>query len=132
MKKLVMVAALMVSTSAFAETTVLSCVVPNDAGAPAVSLEMVVGDDVSIDFVTLNVTSKAGGFTVFNQMDKGSVAEMLKVGEIGMLVLGENFGQVDGVIKDAGIFQAAKRPDGMFEGVMIVKGDVYPLLCEAK
>lgn len=132
MKKFALIAALLTSTSAFAEKTVLSCVVPNQAGAPVVSMEMVLGDDVSIDFVTLNVTTKSGGFTVFNQLDKGTVAEMLKAGEMGMLVLGENFGQEDGVIKDAGIFQAAKRPDGMFEGVMIAKGNVYPLLCEAK
>ncbi|MFP5520268.1 MAG: hypothetical protein ACLGGX_10210 [Bdellovibrionia bacterium] len=127
MKNLVFASTLLFATSAFAETTLFKCMVP--AETPAVTLEVTKGDDVSIDFVTVQVVTKSTSFVLFNQLDKGAADQMVKAGEFSMMVLGEQFGQVDGVIKDAGLIQISQTSPGVYEGFLLAKGDIYPLAC---
>lgn len=131
MKKLVASLVFFAASSAMADTTLFKCLVPAEK-APAVTLEIVKAADTSVDFVTINVTTKSNSFILFNQLDQGTVDKMLAAGEFSMMILGENFGQVDGVIKDAGLIQISKTGTDTFEGFMLAKGDIFPLFCTNK
>lgn len=129
MKKMLLVAAtIALSQMSFAETTVLNCTVPSQT--QAVKIELVLGDDQSVDFVTLNILQKSENSTFFSQMEKGQLKQQMSQGFVNFLALTEETAQVDGVIVKSGFLGLNLEQDGKFSGFLAAKGNVYPLLCE--
>ena len=115
---------------AMADTTILSCSVPSEAATPAVTLNVDLAADQSIDFLTIYVNEASSNSIFFSQMDKGAVAEQLKQGYLNMLVLTEQTGQVDGVITNSGFFAVFKEDATTYSGFLAANGNVYPLACK--
>lgn len=127
MKKLILASVLFMGSSAFADTTIFKCVVPNSTSA---SLQIDLADDQSADFVMVSLSEKSGGSTFFSQEDKGTVDAQLKNGFFQILALTEKSGQEDGVIVNTGILSLSKEADGSFSGLLAAKGNIYPLSCQ--
>lgn len=128
MKKMIVSALLMISTSAFADTTLFNCTVPAQTKS-VVSMTIELGADASSDFVTFMLNEKSAQTVLFTQQDKGTFADQITNGYFSTIVFGENFGQVDGVIVDSGIISLQKEADKVFSGILSVKGNIYPLVC---
>ncbi|QDK36557.1 hypothetical protein [Bdellovibrio sp. NC01] len=127
MKSLIL-ASLLIGSSAFADTTLFNCVVP--AQTPSVKATVVLADDQSADFVTLTVVEKKGTSTFFFQGDKGSVTEQVKAGSLQFLAMTEQSAQgADGVIVNTGLFSINADQKGAFSGLLLAKGNIYPLSC---
>lgn len=127
MKKIILAAVALMASTASADTTLLNCVVPADQ--VAVSLQINLSDDVSVDFITIAMTEKSSASVFFSQMDKGTVAEQMKAGFLNVLALTENSGQVDGVITNTGFLGLSQESEGVFGGFLAAKGNIYPLTC---
>lgn len=125
---MLLVAALMMTQLSNAETTILKCVVPSQT--QAVQMEITLGDDQSVDFVTLNILQKSQTTTFFNQMEKGQLKEQMSQGFVNFLAMTEETAQVDGVIVKSGFLGLSQDQTGKFSGFLAAQGNVYPLLCE--
>ena len=130
---------LLVGGAAMAETTPadtttavphLSCTVPVQTGPSTFKIEISLGNDASVDFVTLAITGPSTTETLFIQMDKGAFADALKNGSFQTLILQETIAMVDGVYKNAGIISVQKDASGVYTGLMAALGNIYPLSCK--
>ena len=130
---------LLVGGTAMADTTPsdttaavphLSCTVPVQNGPSTFKVEVSLGSDASVDFVTLAITGPNTTETLFIQMDKGAFADSLKNGAFNTLILQETVAMVDGVYKNAGIISVQKDASGVYTGVMAALGNIYPLSCK--
>lgn len=128
MKKMIATALLLVSSSAFADTTLFNCTVPAQSKS-VVSMTIELGADASSDFVTFTLNEKSAQSIMFTQQDKGTFADQITNGYFSTIVFGESFGQVDGVITDSGIISLQKEADKVFSGILSAKGNIYPLVC---
>ncbi len=128
MKKMIVAALVLMGTSAMADTTVLSCVVPQSS---SVTLNVDLADDESVDFVMVNLSEKSSQSVFFSQMDKGTVAAQIKGGFLNLLALTDKTAQEDGVIKNTGFLGLGKEADGSFGGFLAANGNIYPLTCTA-
>ena len=128
MKKFIVSAVLLASSSAFADVTLFNCTVPAQT-ASVVSMTIEMGDDASSDFVTISLNEKSAQAVFFTQQDKGTFADQIANGYFSTVVFGENFGQVDGVIVDSGLLSLQKEADKVFSGVLSARGNLYPLVC---
>ncbi|KYG67134.1 hypothetical protein AZI86_08980 [Bdellovibrio bacteriovorus] len=126
MKAFIVAALIFAGTSAFADTQVLSCKVPNST---SVSLNIALGDDQSVDFVTVVLVEKAKQVLFFSQMDKGTVQDQIDAGYLNLLALTDKSAQVDGVIVNTGFLGLSKDTDGSFGGFLAAQGNIYPLTC---
>ena len=126
MKSFIVAALIFAGTSAFADTQVLSCKVPNST---SVSLNITLADDQAVDFVTVVLAEKAKQVLFFSQMDKGTVQDQLNNGYLNLLALTEKSAQVDGVIINTGFLGLSKDTDGSFGGFLAAQGNIYPLAC---
>ena len=133
MKSLFM-ALLLIGGTAMADqataTPHLSCVVPVENAPSTMKLEVSLGADASIDFVTLTLTGPGTNETLFMQMDKGTFADSLKKGSFQTLLLQETFAVADGVYKNAGIISVQKDAKGNYTGLMAALSNIYPLNCK--
>jgi hypothetical protein len=127
---LLIAGAAMAADPVAATPTKLSCEIPVQTGTPTVKLEMSLGADTSVDFLTLTLTGTAKTETLFMQMEKGTFAKGLQDGQFSTLVLQEGFSQEAGVYKNAGIIALDKKTDGTFGGMMAAMGNIYPLSCK--
>lgn len=128
MKAIFVLAAMMFAQSAMADTTLFKCVVPSAKNA--VTLEVVKGDDLSADFVT--VTISKGGASLgefYSQGDKDSVAGQIAAGYLNLLVLTDATAQPDGVITNSGFLALGQDPAGTFSGFLAAQSNIYPLSC---
>ncbi len=107
----------------------LSCVVPVENGASTVKLEITLGTDASVDFITLALTGPGTSESMFIQMDKGAFAQSLKDGAFQTLILQESMTVADGVYKNTGIISLQKDASGVYTGLMAALGNIYPLSC---
>jgi hypothetical protein len=128
MKKLFALSVLFLAQAAMADTTVFTCVVPSNTNA--VTLNVTLGVDSSIDFVTINLNEASGASVFYSQMDKGALDQQIAQGYANMLVLTDTTQQTDGVITDSGFLAVSKEADGSFTGFLAAKGNVYPLTCQ--
>ena len=129
MKKLIAAALVLAGSSAFADTTVLKCAMSAKAAKPA-TINVTLGADTSVDFVTMTVTEKTGTSQFFSQLDKGTVAAQMGQGFLQMLALTEKTAQTDdGVIKNTGFFGVSKEDSGAFSGFMAANGNIYIISC---
>ncbi|MNJ92770.1 hypothetical protein D3C87_104440 [compost metagenome] len=130
MKKLILSAAVMFLASAAqaADTTLFKCVVDNNP--VVVSFDVTLGSDVSADFVTMSLAEKSSSSVFFSQLEKGEVAEQMKNGYLNLLALTEKSGQVDGVIVNTGFLALNQESAGVYSGLLIAKGNIYPLSCK--
>lgn len=126
MKKMIVAALVLLGSSAMADTTVLSCVVPESS---SVSLNVDLADDQSVDFVMVSLSEKNSQSVFFSQMDKGAVAAQLQSGFLNLLALTDKSAQEDGVIKNTGFLGLGKEADGSFSGFLAANGNIYPLSC---
>lgn len=126
MKSFIVAALIFAGTSAFADTQVLSCKVPNST---SVSLNITLADDQTVDFVTVVLVEKAKQAMFFSQMDKGTVQDQINNGYLNLLALTEKSSQVDGVIVNTGFLGLGKESDGSFGGFLAAQGNIYPLAC---
>lgn len=126
MKSIIVAALLLVGVSAFADTQLLACKVPNST---AVSLNITLGDDQTVDFVTVTLNEKTKQGFFFSQMDKGAVQDQMSNGYLNLLALTEKSGQVDGVIVNTGFLGLSQETDGSFGGFLAAQGNIYPLAC---
>lgn len=108
----------------------LSCVVPVQNGPSTVKLEVTLGTDASVDFVTLALTGPGTNESLFIQMDKGAFADSLKKGSFQTLILQEAMTMTDGVYKNTGIISVQKDASGVYTGLMAALGNIYPLSCK--
>lgn len=120
------------NTYAADATTVLDCVVPNDGAAPVVTLTVDVQEETSADFLTVNLNDGANSGVLFTQLEKGDVRAGLDAGGLGTLVLAEDFGVDNGVIRNSGLLMVSAEQDGSFSGFLSAKGNIYPLACSRK
>jgi hypothetical protein len=120
---------LLTSASAFADKTVLDCQVSN--GTVVVTLQVTLGDDQSIDFLTINLNEKSGQSVFFSQFEKGEFAKQIASNSLNVLALTEQTAQPDGVITNAGFMALGKADDSAaFTGFLAAKGNIYPLNCK--
>lgn len=126
MKSFILAALLLSGTSVFADTQLMTCKVQNST---FVSLNVTLGDDQTVDFVTIVLGEKAKQTVFFSQMDKGSVQDQLNNGYLNLLALTEKSAQVDGVIVNTGFLGLGKEADGSFGGFLAAQGNIYPLSC---
>ncbi|MEN0058492.1 MAG: hypothetical protein AAGB31_06635 [Bdellovibrio sp.] len=124
MKKMIL-AMMLIGSSAMANTTLFKCVVPE---SKSVSLNIELADDQSVDFVIVNLKEGNGQSVFFSQLDKGSVSEQLKQGSLSFLALTEQSAQVDGVIVNTGLLSLEVAGNAA-EGLLLAKGNIYPLSC---
>ena len=109
----------------------LSCAVPIENGTATVKLEVTLGTDASIDFVTLALTGPGTATaTFFMQMDKGAFGKSLQQGSFQTLLLQEAFAVNEGVYEKAGLISVNKEADGTYTGLMAALGNIYPLACK--
>ncbi|QLY25899.1 hypothetical protein [Bdellovibrio sp. KM01] len=129
MKKLIAAALILAGSTAFADSTVLKCSAPSKGKAATINVTL--GDDTSVDFLTMEVSEKTGSSTFFAQLDKGTVANQLKQGYLQMLALTEKSAQTeDGVIRNTGFFGVSSDNKGAsFSGFMAANGNIYPVSC---
>lgn len=130
MNKILVAAMLLIGTSAFADTNIVTCVVPSANNSVTLTVDQ--ADDQSVDFVTVNLNEKSGASMFFSQMDKGTVAQQIQAGFLNVLALTEKTGQVDGVITNTGFLALSLESAGKFSGFLAAKGNIYPLDCTAK
>ncbi|WP_413586253.1 hypothetical protein [Bdellovibrio sp. HCB274] len=127
MKKMIVAALVLVGSTAFADSTVLKCSAPSKGKAATINIT--IGDDASVDFLTMEVKEKTGSSTFFAQLDKGTVAAQLKQGYLQTLALTEKSAQTeDGVIRNTGFF-GVSADNGSFSGFMAANGNIYPISC---
>lgn len=127
MKSLIL-ASLLIGSSAFADTTLFNCVVPSQTNA--VKLTVSLGDDQSNDFVTVSLVEKTGTTQFFTQSDKGSIQASINQGFLQFLAMTEKTGQTaDGVITNTGFFALNADQKGAFSGFLTANGNIYPLSC---
>lgn len=117
---------ILASTSAFADTQLLSCKVQD---SKSVSLNVTLADDQQVDFVTVVLVEKSKQAVFFSQMDKGTVQDQLTNGYLNLLALTEKSARVDGVIVNTGFLGLGKEADGTFGGFLAAQGNIYPLSC---
>lgn len=131
MKKLILATLLLTSVSAFADKTVLDCQVPSEP--VVVTMQVGLGDDQSIDFLTITLNEKTGPAVFFSQLEKGELEKQLSSNFVNLLALTEATSQPDGVITNAGFMALSKEDDGTdFAGFLAAKGNIYPLHCAVK
>ncbi len=127
MKTLVL-ASLLISSSAFADTTLFNCTVPSSTNS--VKATFVMADDQSSDFITLNLVEKSGTTQFYTQGDKGSLTAQIGQGFLQFMAMTEKTGQTaEGVIVNTGFVALSKEADGTFGGFLTAKGNIYPLAC---
>lgn len=129
MKKMIVAVLVLLGSSAMADTTVLSCVVPESS---SVSLTVDLADDQSVDFVMVSLNEKSSQSVFFSQMDKGSVAAQIQSGYLNLLALTDKSSQEDGVIKNTGFLGLGKDANNSFSGFLAAHGNIYPLSCTTK
>lgn len=123
------VALLFTGMNAVAQTKhLMSCNVAVEGSAPQVSLEIIVQEESSADFVMLNLSDKNESTTFFTQMEKGEVARNLAQGNLTGMMLQEDFAIDSSVVRNAGIFTVSFE-NGIGEGLFAAKGNLYPLNC---
>ncbi len=127
MKKAIFGLVLLAGFSAHAgQVPAFKCTVP--ANTPAVTVDIAVSDNETVDFVTVDVNDKSVS-NLFMQMEKGSFQKQVDAGQVTTLVLGDQFQQGDdGVIRDAGVL-ALGLDNGKWSGLLSARGNVYPLEC---
>lgn len=130
MKMFLAAATLLIGTSAFADTNIVTCVVPSETNSVVLSVDQ--ADDQSVDFVTVNLVEKSATSMFFSQMDKGTIAQQMQAGFLNVLALTEKTNQVDGVITNTGFLALSMESAGKFSGFLAAKGNIYPLDCTAK
>ena len=131
MKALIALVPVLFALNAKAET-VLDCVVPNEGAAPSVTLTVDVQEESSADFLTISLNDGNDSGVLFTQLEKGDVRAGLDAGQLGTLVLEEDFGVDNGVIRHSGLFIVSVEQDGSFSGLLSAKGNIYPLACSRK
>lgn len=127
MNKLVFALALVSGFAAHAgQVPAFKCEVP--AVPVAVTATISVSDNEPADFVTLDLNDK-GTTTLFIQMEKGSFKSQIDAGGMTTLILEDKFAQgADGVIRNSGLLGLG-LDQGVWSGVLSVRGNVYPLQC---
>ncbi len=132
--KSLLLSLILVGSAAFAQDAGtqphLSCVVPVQTGPSTVKLEVTLGTDASVDFITLALTGPGTNESLFIQMDKGAFAQSLKDGAFQTLILQEAMTMTDGVYKNTGIISVQKDASGVYTGLMAALGNIYPLSCK--
>lgn len=118
--------------NSFGERIVFLCQVPVDTDESVVNLEMTIGDDLSLDFVTITLNDLKQSYIFFTQLPKGQLAKDIKSGQLEYLVLTEETAQSEGVVRQSGYLMISKDDTGNFSGLISAVGNVYPLNCEAK
>ncbi|MDG0817050.1 hypothetical protein [Bdellovibrio svalbardensis] len=127
MKKLIL-ASLLIGSSAFADTTLFNCVVPSQSNS--VKATLVMADDQSADFITVNLVEKKGTTQFYTQGDKGTLTAQIEQGFLQFMAMTEQTGQTaEGVIVNTGFLALSKDDTGAFSGFLTAKGNIYPLSC---
>ncbi|MNL69340.1 hypothetical protein D3C87_1941900 [compost metagenome] len=62
-------------------------------------------------------------------MEKGEIEAQMKQGFFNSIAMTEKTGQVDGVIVNTG-FLALNQDGNGWAGLLIAKGNIYPLSCQ--
>lgn len=118
--------------NSFGERIVFQCQVPVDDDEGVVSLEMTIGGDLSLDFLTITLNDVNKSQIFFTQLPKGQLAKDIKSGELEYLMLTEESAQSNGVVTQSGYLMITQDDSGDFSGLIAALGNVYPLLCEAR
>lgn len=129
MKKIIAAAMILMGSSALANTTILTCTVPESS---SVSITIDDAGDGSVDFMTIYLNEKSSQSVFFSQTEKGNVAAQLKNGFLNLLALTDKSAQEDGVIKNTGFLGLSKENDSTFGGFLAASGNIYPLSCTMK
>ena len=127
MKSLIL-ASLLIGSSAFADTTLFNCVVPSKTNS--VKLTVTLAADQSADFVTVSLVEPTGTSQFFTQADKGAITSQITQGALQFLAMTDKTSQTaEGVITNAGIFSINKGQDGNFTGLLLANSNIYQLNC---
>lgn len=118
--------------NSYGERIVFQCQVPVDNDEAVVNLEMTIGGDLSLDFLTVTLNELNENFIFFTQLPKGQLAKDIKSGQLEYLLLTEESSQTNGVVKKAGYLMMTKEDAGNYSGMVAAVGNVYPLICEAR
>lgn len=125
--KMLIAAALMLGSSSAMAAQIMKCTVPSETNAVTLQIDLM--DDQSVDFVLVTLTEKAKSSQFFSQMDKGEVANQLKQGYIQLLAMTDHTSQVDGVIVNTGFLAVSQDQSGAFGGFLAANSNIYPLEC---
>jgi len=111
----------------------LQCVVPAEEIRFVISL--FVDSEVNQDKEALVFAifhSKAKETSVFISMaEKGQTEKSMTEGKIEAFGIGQKFSQEGGALRDIGSLQLKYNElNDVFEGAVVAKGDLYPVLCE--
>jgi hypothetical protein len=116
----------------YGETIVFQCEVPVSGDESSVTLEMTLGDDLSIDFLTITLNDLDQSHIFFTQMAKGKLRSDIKAGKLDYLLVTEDTIQTSGIVRKSGYLVINKDEPGVFSGFISALGNLYPLACEAK
>lgn len=144
MKMLSFLASLILTASAFAQTTapanptteiggkiILNCAVAVQSGTPTVTVDVGLVNDPNADFLVLQITDHTSTFQMFAQGAKGSVTAGVTSGQYFSLMLDETAGQdAGGVVHNAGVLLLGKDATGNLSGLLSAHSAVYPLSCK--
>lgn len=111
------------------EKIMFFCQVPVEIGESQVSLELTLGNDLSIDFVTVALNDVEKSILFYTQIEKGELAKDMATGRISYLLLSEDANKSEGVIRNAGYLVIEKDFDGNQTGFFSAEGNIYPLTC---
>lgn len=111
------------------EKIMFFCQVPVEIGESQVSLELTLGNDLSIDFITVTLNDVEKSILFYTQIKIGELSKDMASGRISYLVLSEEATKSEGVIRNAGFLVIEKDFDGNQTGFFSAEGNIYPLTC---
>ncbi|MGZ3742223.1 MAG: hypothetical protein ACXWRE_00740 [Pseudobdellovibrionaceae bacterium] len=113
-----------------AQTPLFKCSVPvKSSKATAVNVNVSLSEGDTSDTVIVELSDKSN-INLSMQVEKGSIQKQITSGGVTTLVLGDQFVQSDdGVIRDGGVLALGTDAQNKWNGILAVKGNVYPLEC---
>lgn len=123
MKNLMIAALLLMGSSASATTMLCQT-------SAVVGMQIEITQDATADFVMMTLVEPSGQTQFYNYLEAGEAANQLSQGFFSVMAMTEQTAEQNGVIVNTGLLSLSKNDQGLFEGILLAKGNIYPMACQ--
>lgn len=125
MKKLMIAALLLIGSSASAAG--LTCKVSD-----VVNMNIEITNDSTADFVMMTLVEPKGTSMFYSYLEAGEAKAQMDQGFFSVMAMTEQTAEENGVIVNTGLLSLSKDDTGLYQGILLAKGNIYPMACQVR
>lgn len=125
MKNLLIATLLLIGSSASAAS--MTCRVSD-----VVNMKIEITNDATADYVVMSLVEPSGASTFYSYLEAGEAKAQMDQGYFSAMAMTEQTAEQNGVIVNTGLISLSKDNTGMFQGILLAKGNIYPMACQVR